>query len=671
MRASIAAVVWTLVLGAGCVDDPTETDAVGASSDLLAVGVDLAPPDEAPPDATAPPDLAPPPDLAVAPDLLFIPPDAGISVPELVAANQGLAGADVRGLATNGARLFAMTPRAVFSANTDGLAWTRHEVSTNPVWLEHIAAVDGFSGPIYVATSNGAIFKTENDPIAFTPVDLTGGPTTVDALFVQRSQGALWVRSGTKLFRMRGGVWKEHAGPGGFPTMFAESDSEDGVFLATLGGVSQVIESTPDTITWSPVTGSLAASQIYVTGSATSVPDPIRLVTYRDEVSYFDGSEWSATVPTLAGETVAGLGLDATLLFVFGRRRVLTWEPKSSASGWTPSLEPLGIETRRALVPGSTSNLFLATSAGVIASADHSSWFLRNAGFDAANVNRFAGGTTLDRILAATPHGLFRSVDRGQTWMRANGLPTFAAASGLAVSRGDPTIVYVGVGNRIYHSSDEGLTFDGVYTTDASELSAMAVSHQGPTRLLYCGASALHLSIDNGNSDEPITLPIANSGCRAVLFDPDDAGHAFAVLDTTLLESSDGGATWSQAAGALVQNNVTELQFDATTPARVYLISSGEVRVWQTGDTAALAPGLPSNETPRTLAIDPANPKILYLGTNLGLRMSTDRGATFTPVAGLPQLPVSTLFVHPLDRRLRLVAVDNAGVFRSEGTLLP
>ena len=54
--------------------------------------------------------------------------------------------------------------------------------------------------------------------------------------------------------------------------------------------------------------------------------------------------------------------------------------------------------------------------------------------------------------------------------------------------------------------------------------------------------------------------------------------------------------------------------------------------------------GLPTNRTVNGFAVDPGNPKVMYVATRDGLFQSTDAGATWKPVGqGLKNLAAVTL----------------------------
>ena len=70
----------------------------------------------------------------------------------------------------------------------------------------------------------------------------------------------------------------------------------------------------------------------------------------------------------------------------------------------------------------------------------------------------------------------------------------------------------------------------------------------------------------------------------------------------------------------------------------------------------SIAAGLPSGGPGDFLHVvreDPANPRLLYAGTSLGVYVSLDQGGSWTRfMAGLPSVPVYDLQVHPRDKEL-------------------
>lgn len=65
-----------------------------------------------------------------------------------------------------------------------------------------------------------------------------------------------------------------------------------------------------------------------------------------------------------------------------------------------------------------------------------------------------------------------------------------------------------------------------------------------------------------------------------------------------------------------------------------------------------LAANLPADAPVKVVREDPVNPALLYAGTEFGLYVSLDRGASWVKLGGLPAVAVDDLQIHPRDRDL-------------------
>ena len=76
----------------------------------------------------------------------------------------------------------------------------------------------------------------------------------------------------------------------------------------------------------------------------------------------------------------------------------------------------------------------------------------------------------------------------------------------------------------------------------------------------------------------------------------------------------------------------------------------------------SLTDGLPS-EPINVVREDPRNPKVLYVGTDLGVYVSLDLGTTWHSLCtNLPTTPVHDLVVHPRDREI-VIGTHGRSVF--------
>lgn len=81
----------------------------------------------------------------------------------------------------------------------------------------------------------------------------------------------------------------------------------------------------------------------------------------------------------------------------------------------------------------------------------------------------------------------------------------------------------------------------------------------------------------------------------------------------------------------------------------------------------AIAGNLPA-EPINVVAEDPADARILYVGTDSGVYASVNRGGTWVSLsAGLPVIPVHDLVVHPRDAEL-VIATHGRSIYVADIT---
>jgi photosystem II stability/assembly factor-like uncharacterized protein len=153
-------------------------------------------------------------------------------------------------------------------------------------------------------------------------------------------------------------------------------------------------------------------------------------------------------------------------------------------------------------------------------------------------------------------------------------------------------------------------------------------------------------------------------GVTALAFAPSDTGcniYAFARNAQEILLTTDGGATWTNlnTGGGVPGRYVTGLAFDPTNANVLYVTLSGfdegtpgqPGHVFKTTDALDPSPTW-SNVSPpvdiphNTILVDPSQPALLYVGTDIGVWVSSDAGATWThmgPESDMPNVAVFDL----------------------------
>ncbi|MEI8197730.1 MAG: hypothetical protein WCI73_17690, partial [Phycisphaerae bacterium] len=171
-------------------------------------------------------------------------------------------------------------------------------------------------------------------------------------------------------------------------------------------------------------------------------------------------------------------------------------------------------------------------------------------------------------VLAATnDSGVVLSSDGGQTWSE---LKTPKMATSVAVAASDPNIIYGGFAkDGVWKSTDKGLTWTSVSQGISKEcaISDVAVSPANPLNVYAIGAKEW-----NGR----------------------------------FYYSNDGGQTWKESSQVVVDAD----SGDPTLPSE--------------------APTKPGLSAPTNLAINPLNPKEIYISANWRPCLSADGGRTLT-----------------------------------------
>lgn len=202
--------------------------------------------------------------------------------------------------------------------------------------------------------------------------------------------------------------------------------------------------------------------------------------------------------------------------------------------------------------------------------------------------------------------------------------------------------------------------------------------HPGNPNLFLAGTTKLWKSsnfFSAPSSQEPswtANSPVL-SAISAIAFAPsDNAGITFAYGTSTgqlRLTTDGGGNAWVDIAGsALPGRYVTALAFHPNNANVLYVTLSGfnqntankPGHVFKTANALAPTPTWANVSTPvnlphNCLAIDPANPNNIYVGTDIGVWRSTDAGGSWShmgPESGMPNVAVYDIEVQPVSGRV-------------------
>ncbi|MBI3960074.1 MAG: hypothetical protein HY328_14775 [Chloroflexi bacterium] len=275
------------------------------------------------------------------------------------------------------------------------------------------------------------------------------------------------------------------------------------------------------------------------------------------------------------------------------------------------------------------------------------------------NVRDFAPAVAQNGVSYAVDGGLLFAGNE-TTWQR---LPTPAGliVNAVAVSSRQPELVYIGAANElaIYVSSDAGQSWMKIALATQAIGAVTDIAVDGANRLVYVGTDTdgVHRLRDVGRSmiaaghlllDEPVEEIVAASN-----------GTALVRTKWHLYRAEEMGLRW--VAVENLPSPATALAVSQTTPPTFYVgTAASGVRMsqdgfnWQSANTGlGFTPG--SQLFVNDLAVDPAQPGVLYAATSLifgsanahttpvGVAMSSDGAANWAALAPLSDVAVAML----------------------------
>ncbi len=206
-----------------------------------------------------------------------------------------------------------------------------------------------------------------------------------------------------------------------------------------------------------------------------------------------------------------------------------------------------------------------------------------------------------DHIFASACSGIYESLDGGEKWKKIQGIPSTSRRTRAILQHpSQPGTVYAGTTEGFWMSVNGGKTWS-MTTQKNLEINKIAVHRQVPNRVFIAtNNNGVMVSNDGGKSFSQTNQNFTSRFAYSITADVSQPGRLYATTHNTassggfFFVSSDGGANWQPARG-LDMNKVS-------------LFSVLQDRI---------------------------DPNRMFLGTNLGIFRSLDRGASWTlvPVA--------------------------------------
>lgn len=272
--------------------------------------------------------------------------------------------------------------------------------------------------------------------------------------------------------------------------------------------------------------------------------------------------------------------------------------------------------------------------------------------------------------------GMYKSEDDGNNWKKI-GLDSTEHISKIVIDPSNSNIIYVSapgalwsnsIHRGLYKSIDAGKTWQKIlYINESTGCADIVLNPTNPNELLASmwqfrrspysfnsggATSGLFKSIDGGKTWKKVSegLPSGDLGRIALAISPSKPNHVLAIMEakeTGLYESMDGGNSWKRQSATL---NVEArpfyfslIAFDPKDDNRVYRpayefsISNDAGKSF----TEASGEGVWLHSDHHAIWINSNYTNQIWLGTDGGVFLSNDRGASWIY---LPNLPVGQLY---------------------------
>ena len=554
--------------------------------------------------------------------------------------SHGPTGAGVTfGVAVGDSVAYAATPRGVFRSRDGGATWTQTTLATGIVQV-----VAGHGTSVVLAVASPTLYFSPDEGDSWTVIP--GVPSAV------------------------AGIDPAHPS-----TLY--SGAYQGIWKSTDSGANWQLLSTAPTGRFG-ISFAFDSNAIYVLDFDESAGR------YELHQSLDGGDSW-ASVSTPIPATAVAAGVASGLVYVGGSGSLC--RSADSTATWTCSSFPkspfLILE-----VPGNGSaapRILAISDAGAYSSSDGTTWARAAAQLDSSvSVEAFASDTSGSLVLAGTNAGIFRSSDRGDTWMPASVGLRSSAITALAIDPRDPTTVWAigngfdGEDSGLFRSGDAGLDWSlGSGPRGSLGFGALTVDPEHSSTLCV-GGSTFYRSIDGGDTWTSSPLP-GGASVNSLATDPGSPEGVWAATSGGLFRRDDGSQGWRRYLA--VAQEISALLLDSKRPGTMYAgsyfdeVDGGYYpgpeggSIFVSRDSGASWTKNPKNfgSSVVAIAVDPFVDGVLYAGA-LDVFRSTDDGLTWQSASvglGEPPFGVVSLLADPVRPGYLYCLTDTGGVYRS------
>jgi photosystem II stability/assembly factor-like uncharacterized protein len=499
---------------------------------------------------------------------------------------------------TTPSTLYVLSPtstsaRTIFKSTNSGSTWTALTNTIGSSGLVNALAVDPITNTTLYAFTSGGVYKSTN-----------GGTTWT-----------LWNSTLT-----------------GSPPVLIDPTNTQVIYC----GGSEA-KSTDGGATWTSFSSGFSGGTVSINGLAFDLQNTQIIYAATSaglSMSSNGGGSWSSVLASSGGcPSVAVDTINASNVYVMLSTGGIL-KSTDGGTSWSAANTgfPLGFGVCLSIDPVTPTTLYAGTSGtGVYKTTNGAtSWSSSSTGTGAAVVSGFESAVAFDpvttsNVYVATGAGIFKSTDGGSTWTGMNsGLSSFNATS-VALAPSSPSTLYAVVNNQVFLSTNSGTSWSSASSGITNNVTWVVVDTVSAS-VAYAGGSTTSTPIlwkttNSGSSWTGLSSGLGTAGAaNALAIDPASNSTLYLAAGD-VFKSSDGGSTWAVADTGIPNGgsgvNVFWLSM-GSAPGDIYVAGAAStfyVDVSTNGATSWTSAAIPSNPLVVRLVADPENGNVVYAGT--------------------------------------------------------
>jgi photosystem II stability/assembly factor-like uncharacterized protein len=251
---------------------------------------------------------------------------------------------------------------------------------------------------------------------------------------------------------------------------------------------------------------------------------------------------------------------------------------------------------------------------------------------------------TADTIYAGTFYLPYKSVDGGQTWKSIkNGIIDDSDVFAIDIDPRDPNHVIASACSGIYETKNAGESWRKVQGIPSQSRRTRAIlQHPSVSGIVYAGTTeGFWRSEKGGDADSWMVTTSRQLEINSIAVHPSRPDMVYIGTNNYgIMVSSDGGKSFVPMNSGYSGRFANAILADRETPNRIYastintatgggflFVSNDNGESWRPSMRS-----MPSRLITYSILQDVRDANVIYLGTNLGVYRSLDRGASWAPV---------------------------------------